>query len=91
MTLIAGTVKFKISGGSTVGPYSAEYEDSDNYLDVKKPSPKGDYPTPLDFGKFKKVASIVFKPGVGKEIEWSSWSYFNQGQWVTDRFTKLSW
>ena len=91
MALIAGEVKYKLSSGATVGPYTAEYEDSDHYVDVRKPSPNGNYPTKLDFKKFRRVSSILFKPNTGgSETEWSSWTYFNHGQWVTDRFTNLS-
>ncbi|HKR23942.1 MAG TPA: hypothetical protein VJS15_01680 [Allosphingosinicella sp.] len=83
----AGSAYFSLKSGKEVGPFTASYEKDDNYLDVTKGGK--DYPTKLDFNKFKTVVGISFKPGVGKKLSWSSWSYFNNAQWAADRFTNL--
>ncbi|MEG3792263.1 hypothetical protein V1318_19255 [Lysobacter sp. CCNWLW3] len=85
---VAGAVTFTRTTGKVNGPYAATFSADDNMLDVTKGGK--DYPTPLDFNKFKTVASITFKPGVGKSITWTSWTYFNNGQWAVDRFTNLA-
>jgi hypothetical protein len=81
-----GGVTFTYKTGkksSTTGTYNK----ADNYLDARKK--QGDYPTPLDF-KNKLVASITFTPNpAGKATEWTSWKYFNNGEWEADRFTEL--
>ena len=86
-----GLVKFTLTSGKVVGPFSGDLNESTPkdglYLDVTKG--KDGYPTRLDFKKFKTVMSIEFKPGVGKATVWSSWTYFNNGAWAVDRFTKL--
>ena len=83
-----GSVTFTLNTGKTVGPFPGTLGDSSEYLDVNKGG--RDYPTKLDFQKFKTVTGIAFKPGVGKAASWSSWSYFNHGEWAVDRFTTLS-
>ena len=85
---ITGSAYFSLTSGKKVGPFSASYAKDDNCLDVTKGVK--DYPTRLDFNKFKTVSGISFEPGVGKKLSWSSWSYFNNGQWRDDRFTNLS-
>lgn len=85
--LVAGSTYFTLKSGKKVGPFTGSYSSSDNYLDVTKGGK--DYPTKLDFTKFKTVADIRFEPGVGKKSTWSSWTYFNNGQWAVDRFTNL--
>lgn len=86
-----GSVYFTLTSGKVVGPFSGTLELSTPkdgyYLDVNKGGK--DYPTRLDFSKFKTVSQIVFKPGVGKKQTWTTWSYFNNGQWQVDRFTNL--
>ena len=88
----SGSAYFTLTSGKEVGPYSAVLgvasERDGNYLDVTKGGK--DYPTKLDFGKFKTVTGITFKPNMGKSQSWTSWSYFNNGQWAVDRFTNLS-
>ncbi|RDZ27787.1 hypothetical protein [Lysobacter silvisoli] len=84
---VSGEVTFTLKSGKVCGPYQATYTAEDNYVDVTKGGK--DYPTKLDFTKFKTVASITFKPGVGKATSWTSWTYFNNGQWAVDRFTNL--
>lgn len=84
---VSGAVTFTLKSGKVCGPYQAAYSADDNYVDVTKGG--ADYPTKLDFNKFKTVASITFKPGVGKAISWTSWTYFNHAEWTVDRFTKL--
>jgi hypothetical protein len=86
--LTSGSAYFSLTSGKEVGPYAASYSKSDNYLDVTKGGK--DYPTKLDFTKFKTVTAISFAPGVGKKSSWSSWTYYNNGQWAVDRFTNLS-
>lgn len=90
MTAQAGSVHYTLDTGKKPGPFNAvlNIETSGNYLDVTKGSK--DYPTKLDFGKLKKVKGITFKPGVGSAVSWSSWTYYNNGQWAVDRFTNLS-
>lgn len=86
--LTSGSAYFSLKSGKQVGPYSASYSKSDNYLDVTKGGK--DYPTKLDFGKLDTVSGITFKPNVGKSSSWSSWTYYNNGQWAVDRFTNLA-
>ena len=85
--LVAGSTYFSLKSGKKVGPYASSYSKADNYLDVTKGGK--DYPTKLDFNKFKTVSGISFEPGVGKKSSWSSWTYYNNGQWAVDRFTNL--
>ncbi|KRA72899.1 hypothetical protein ASD78_14890 [Lysobacter sp. Root667] len=85
---VTGAVTFTLKSGKVCGPYSATREVADNYVDVVKGGK--DYPTKLDFNKFHTVASITFKPGVGGATSWTSWDYFNNGQWTVDRFTNLA-
>lgn len=85
---VKGTVTFTLTSGKVVGPYSADYVPDRYYVDVTKGS--GDYPTLLDHKKYKTVVSINFKPHIGRAISWSRWTYFNNGPWMTDRFTDLS-
>lgn len=85
--LVVGSTYFSLKSGKKVGPFTASYSKEDNYLDVTKGGK--DYPTRLDFNKFKTVTDISFEPGVGKKSSWSSWTYYNNGQWAVDRFTNL--
>lgn len=85
---VNGSVTFALKSGKVCGPYTAVRNVEDNYVDVTKGGK--DYPTPLDFNKFKTVASLTFKPGVGGATTWTSWEYFNNGQWAVDRFSRLA-
>lgn len=84
---VAGSAYFNLTSGKKAKPYAGVYLKEDNFLDVTKGGK--DYPTKRDFIKFKTVSEIVFEPGVGKKSSWTSWTYFNNGQWAVDRFTKL--
>lgn len=87
----SGQVTFQLTSGKVVGPFNGTLDQATPkdglYLDVTKGGK--DYPTKLDFSKFRTVSSIQFKPGVGKQLQWTTWEYFNNGQWGVDRFTKL--
>lgn len=87
----AGSAYFTYKTGKVGGPFNATYGlvtvKDGYYLDVSKGGK--DYPTKLDFGKFKTVSEITFKPHMGKQSSWTSWTYWNNGQWAVDRFTNL--
>ena len=87
---VSGEVFFSLTSGKKTGPFQGAYvsDKDDSYLDVTKGG-KG-YPTKLDFNKFKTVSGISFKPGMGKQLSWSSWIYYNHKDWAVDRFTNLS-
>lgn len=86
-----GSVTFSLTSGKEVGPFRGDLKQATPkdgyYLDVVKA--RGDYPTRLDFNKFKTVSAITFKPGVGKKITWTSWKYLHNGAWAVDRFMNL--
>lgn len=81
-----GSAYYTMDTGKVVGPYAAIL--ASDHLDVTKGGKN--YPTKLDFGKLKKVTGITFQPHMGKKSSWSSWTYWNHGQWAVDRFTNLS-
>ena len=84
---VLGTATFDMKSGKKAGPYNATFTKDDNCLDVSKGGK--DYPTKLDFNKFKTVGSITFKPNLGGSSVWTTWNYFSNGQWLVDRFTEL--
>jgi len=87
-----GSVTFGLNTGKSVGPFQGVLNEGTPkegpYLDVTKGGKE--YPTRLDFGKFQAVKAIEFKSGLGKKHQWTSWTYYNHGEWTVDRFTHLS-
>ena len=85
--MASGDVTFTFTSGMKVAT-TGTYDSTDNHLDTNKGG-RG-YPTRLDF-KNGLVGSISFKPDpTGKTLTWTSWKYFNNGQWAVDRFTELA-
>jgi hypothetical protein len=89
---MSGDVTFTMVGGKEVkcrGDLTDTKTKDGLYLDVTK-SGVVSYPSKLDFGKFKKVSSITFKGDTSsKKQVFTTWTYFNNGAWAVDRFTKL--
>ena len=75
---VAGAVTFTRTTGKVNGPYAATFSADDNMLDVTKGGK--DYPTPLDFNKFKTVASITFAH-CSSALSWGNTVDVRSDQW----------